>query len=179
MKWPCWDRLFLNFNWHMSSITLWRASLSNYFLLSLYFFSLLARADDLVWKLKKKLGWTKEILIIFYIGDKWSPLYLDLHSFHFFILPAKFYVGLTIFSKFYQYKNHHYPSFTNTQIFPKFLKHLTLSWHKWGDVGFLYHTTPTGGCLIFFVSVKGFCFFYVYFAAHNSCPKAVPQIDYS
>lgn len=47
----------------------------------------------------------------FHIGDKWTPLYLDLHSFHFLILLAKFYVGLTIFSGFCQYKNHHYPSF--------------------------------------------------------------------
>lgn len=140
MKWPCWDRLFLNFNWHMSSITLWRASLSNYLLLSLYFFSLLARADDLVWKLKKKLGWTKEILIIFYIGDKWSPLYLDLHSFHFFILPAKFYVGLTIFSEFCQYKNHHYPSFTTPKSSQSFSN--TWPYHDINEETWVFYTIP-------------------------------------
>lgn len=87
MKWPCWDKLFLNFKWHMSSITLWRAWLSHYLFLNLRcFFSLLVTADYLVLKLIKKLGWIEEILIISPYIDTWSPLYLDLYSFHFLFL---------------------------------------------------------------------------------------------
>lgn len=109
MKWPCWDKLLLNFNWHMSSITLWRASLSNCLFLNLCFFSLLVRADALVLKLKKKVEQTKEILIIFLYRWQMVSTNLDLHFFYFFIfiLPAKFYVELTIFSGFCQYKKNH------------------------------------------------------------------------